>query len=96
MQIDIQSIHFNADQKLITFVEEKLNKIAHIYENIEGAEVYLKLDSSPESNKVAEIKLLVPGDNLFAKKQCKSFEEAVDSAIDALIKQAKKHKEKIG
>jgi putative sigma-54 modulation protein len=51
--------------------------------------------SSEKENKIAEVKILMPGRELFAKKQCKSFEEAADSAVEALRKQVKKHKEKI-
>jgi putative sigma-54 modulation protein len=59
-------------------------------------EVFLRIDKSQEGdNKVAEVKILIPGKELFAKKQCKTFEEATDLAVEALRKQVKKHKEKV-
>ena len=95
MDIKISSIHFDADKKLLDFIEKKVSKLVKFYEEIIGAEVFLRLESSqnPE-NKVAEIRLLVPGYDLFAKKQTKSFEESTDEVIEALRQQIVKHKEK--
>ena len=96
MKINISSIHFKADQKLEDFVQERLQKLSTIYDGVIGSEVTLKLDNNVKTeNKVAEIKLFVRGNDLFAKKQCKTFEEATDSAVDALKKQLTKRKEKI-
>lgn len=95
MNINIQSIHFNADKKLIAFINEKAEKLLTFYEGIIGCEVILKLDKSSDSeNKVAEIKLHIKGNDMFAKKQCKSFEEATDLCVEALRSQLKKYKEK--
>lgn len=95
MNIKIQSIHFDADTKLIEFVQEKVNKLGRYYDGIIGGEVFLKLDnSSTAENKVAEIKLQIRGNDLFVKKQCKTFEEAVDTSVMALTNQIKKYKEK--
>jgi len=96
MKINISSIHFKADQKLEDFVQERLEKLSSIYEGLIGSEVILRVDKNDKTeNKVTEIKLLMRGTDLFAKKQCKTFEEATDSAVDALLKQLKKHKEKV-
>ncbi len=96
MTTNIQSVHFDADQKLISFIEEKINKLTHFYENIVGCDVILRLDKSANNeNKIAEVKLRVKGQELFAKKQCASFEEATDTAVAALKTQVKKHKEKV-
>lgn len=96
MDIQVHSIHFTADKKLIDFINEKVGKLDLFFENIIAGEVFLRIDKSQEGdNKVAEVKLLIPGKELFAKKQCKSFEEATDLAVEALRKQVKKHKEKV-
>jgi putative sigma-54 modulation protein len=96
MKIKISSIHFKADQKLEDFVQERIQKLSTIYDGVIGSEVTLKLDkNSNTDNKVTEIKLSIRGNDLFAKKQCKTFEEATDNAVDALKKQLTKHKEKI-
>lgn len=96
MDIKIQSIHFDADQKLLDFIREKVSRLDSIHDGIIGAEVILRLDKSSDTeNKVGEIKLLVPGTDLFVKKQCKTFEEAIDSGVEAMRKQAMKHKEKL-
>lgn len=96
MEVQVHSIHFTADQKLLAFVNEKVSKLELFFDNIIACEVYLKLDKSQEKeNKITELKLLIPGRTLVAKKQCKTFEEAADLATDALRKQVKKHKEKV-
>lgn len=96
MKIRVQSIHFDADKKLLEFVDEKLMKLAKVHDHITDADVFLKLDKSDSSeNKIAEIKLRVPGKELFASRQCKSFEEAVDESVEALRNQVKKYKEKL-
>lgn len=95
MEIKIHSLRFDADVKLLDFVENKVGKLGHFYDQILGAEVTLKLDKSTNSeNKVADIKISIPGNHLFSKKQAKSFEEATDLATEALRRQLKKNKEK--
>jgi len=95
MNIKIQSVHFDADSKLIDFTEKKIEKILKFYDRIIGAEVIFRLDkNSKDENKIAEIRLEIPGNDLFAKRQCKTFEAAVDEVIDALKVQITKHKEK--
>ncbi len=98
MNIKINSVHFTADQKLIDFINKKVNKLDTFFEGIINAEVMLKVDK-PETanNKISEVRLSVPTntDYLFAKKQADSFEEATDLAVEAIRRQLKKHKEKI-
>lgn len=96
MKININSIHFKADKKLEDFITEKVQKLTTIYDGLLGSEVTLRLDNKETmDNKIAEIKLQIRGNDLFAKKQSKSFEEAADSAVDALRKQLTKYKEKV-
>lgn len=96
MNIQIHSVRFDADKKLIDFVNQKLGKLTQFSEGIVNAEVYLRLDKDQErENKIAEIKLECPGGPLFSRKQSKSFEEATDEALDALKKQITKQKEKL-
>ncbi len=95
MNIQIHSVRFDADKKLIDFVHQKLDKLTQYGEDIVNAEVYLRLDKDLEKeNKISEIKLDLSGKPLFARKQSKTFEEATDDAIDALKKQITKHKQK--
>jgi len=96
MQVKIQSIHFDADKKLLDFINEKINKLGHYYDGVTGGEVFLRLEKSKDAqNKIAEIKLQTRNGELFAKRQCKSFEEAVTDSTKALLVQVKKHKERI-
>jgi len=91
----VHSIHFKADQKLIDFINEKVTKLQLFFDQIIVSEVFLRLDKNTEKeNKVAEVKILIPGKELFAKKQCKTFEEAADLCVDALKSQVRKHKDK--
>ena len=95
MKIRVQSIHFTADKKLLEFIQKKADKLDLFFDQIIGGEVYLKLENvEDEANKITEFKVMVPGSQLFAKYQCKSFEEATDLAIESLIKQIDKHKQK--
>lgn len=97
MNIQLTTVHFTADQKLIDFVNKKVPKLDTYFEGIIGSEVILKV-VKPEAanNKVAEIKLSIPGtDYLFAEKQADSFEEAIDLAIEAVRKQLTKFKDKL-
>tara|TARA_R110002096_G_scaffold401916_1_gene598965 strand:+ start:105 stop:398 length:294 start_codon:yes stop_codon:yes gene_type:complete len=96
MDIKVEAVHFDADKKLVDFVNERVNKLEHFFDNIVSGEVHLKLGSNSENeNKIAEIKIHVPGKEMFAKKQSKSFEEATDLCVEALRRQVKKHKEKL-
>ncbi len=96
MKVNINSIQFKADKELKDFIIERVNKLASIYSGVIGSDVILKLENTEkEENKIVEIKLIVRGSNLFAKKQSKTFEEASDSAVEALRKQLMKYKDKL-
>ena len=96
MQVKIQSIHFTADNKLEEFIGEKLTKLNSRFDQIISSEVTLRLEkSATRENKISEIKLMIPGNDLFAKKQSKTFEEAIDLAIDALKTQINKRKRRV-
>jgi len=96
MNIKINTVRFSADQRLEKFVHQKVKKLVQFYDDIIGAEVFLKLGNTPGiGNKITEIRIDLPGNELFAKKQSKSFEQSTDNAIDALKKQITKHKEKM-
>ena len=95
MRISVQSIHFNADKKLLAFIQKKAEKLDQFSDQILNVEIYLRLENTEdESNKIAEIKLNLPGNQLFVKEQCKSFEEATDLAVESLRRQVTKHKTK--
>ncbi len=97
MNIQVNTVHFTADQKLSDFVNKKVSKLDTYFEGIIGAEVILKV-VKPETanNKVAEIKLSIPGyDYLFSEKQADTFEEAIDTAVEAIRRQLTKVKEKV-
>ena len=97
MEVKINSVHFNADQRLVEFVNKKVGKLGTYFDGIINAEITLKV-SKPETtnNKISELKLSIPSNGyLFAKKQADSFEEATDMAVDAIRKQLGKYKEKL-
>ncbi len=96
MKIRVQSIHFDADKKLLAFIQKKADKLDQFFDHIISGEVFLKVENTEEeANKIAEIKLSIPGNVLFAKEQSKSFEESTDLCIESLRKQVHKHKEKL-
>ena len=97
MKLQMHAIHFDADGKLLSFIQKKLEKLETFYDRITGGEVFLKLDKSEYNkvkNKVLEVKIKIPGGELFAKENASTFEEATDMALEALKSQLKKHKAK--
>ncbi|MDR1895810.1 MAG: ribosome-associated translation inhibitor RaiA [Prevotellaceae bacterium] len=95
MKVNVQSIKFDADKKLIEFIEKKLSKLEKFFDGIVGADVYLRLNDQPIENKKVEIRLRIPGYDAFAERESKSFEESTDLCIDALKTQLTKAKEKL-
>lgn len=96
MRIHTQSVHFDADAKLISFINQKVTKLEKFYNQIIIADVILRLENNGQiRDKVAEIKLKVPGNVLIAKETEKSFEASIDAAVEALRRQLIKHKERI-
>ncbi|MCW5911608.1 MAG: ribosome-associated translation inhibitor RaiA [Cyclobacteriaceae bacterium] len=95
MKLQVHSIHFDADQKLINFIQKKVDKLETFYDRMVDGEVYLRLNNEGIENKTVEIKLNLPGQNLFAREQARSFEAATDQATEALRSQLKKFKTKI-
>ena len=96
MKVNTQSVNFNADKKLIEFVQKRMDKLEQFYDKVIQSDVYLKLENtSQKENKIFEVKVSVPGDSIVVKKQCKSFEEGADSAASSIERQLKKRKEKL-
>jgi len=96
MNVKINSVHFKADKKLEAFINEKLEKLHIFFEGVIGSEVILKTENTDSrENKIAEVRLVIKGYDLFAKKEATTFEEAIDLAAEALRKQLVKHKDKV-
>jgi len=96
MNVKIQTVHFDADVKLIDYVSKKLQKLQTFHDRIIKVDVFLKLDNVVHTikDKIAEIKVHVPRQNLFVKASSKSFEESFDCALESLVNQIKRKKEK--
>jgi len=95
MKLQIHSIHFDADVKLLDFVQKKADKLETFYDRIIDGEVFLRLEKNDiKENKIVEIKLNLPGQQVFAKEKASSFEEATDNTTEALRRQLKRFKEK--
>lgn len=96
MNVQIQTVHFNADKKLLDHVSAKIEKLKTFHDKIISTEVYLRLDSMSHQvrDKVAEIKVYVPKHSYFVKHQSKTFEQSFDLAFDSLVNQVKRQKEK--
>ncbi|HMO60973.1 MAG TPA: HPF/RaiA family ribosome-associated protein [Ferruginibacter sp.] len=97
MNINIQTVHFNADTKLVSYVEKKLSKLLQFHDRITKVDVYLKLDNVVHNikDKIAEIKVHIPRYDFFVKHSSKSFEESFDVALDSVIMQIKRKKERL-
>ena len=97
MNVNIQTVHFNADSKLVSYVEKKVSKIFQYHDRITKVDVFLKLDNVVHNikDKVAEIKVHIPKCDIFVKHSSKSFEESFDVALDSIIMQIKRKKERL-
>ena len=96
MKISVQSVNFNISQDLVNYIEKKVNNLEKFLDHIIGAEVYLKVQStSDKENKLVDIKVKLPGLDIVAKKQSKTFEEAVSLCADSVKRQLVKRKEKL-
>ena len=96
MKVSIQSVNFNINQDLVKFIEKKVNNLEKFHDHIVGAEVYLKVQSTSEKeNKIVDMKIKLPGADAVAKKNSKTFEEAVSTCVDSLKRQLVKRKEKL-
>ncbi len=94
MKLQMHSVHFDADRKLLDFIQERANKLDLFYDRITEGEVFLRLNNEGVQNKTVEIKLIVPGAILYSESSAGSFEAAADEVVEALRQQIKKHKEK--
>ena len=95
MRLQVHSIHFDADRKLIHFIQGKLDKLETFYDRLVDGEVFLRLNNQGVENKTVEIRIKIPGTNLFAKENARSFEAATELATEAIRAQLKKFKTKI-
>jgi putative sigma-54 modulation protein len=96
MNVQIQTVHFDADSKLIDHVNKKIQKLNTFYDRIVSVDVFLKLDNFTHQikDKIAEIRVRIPRQDLFVKHESKSFEQSFDLAFDSLVNQMKRKKEK--
>jgi putative sigma-54 modulation protein len=95
MKLQIHSIHFEADQQLADFIQQRVDKLETFYDRVVDGEVFLKHNNSDgNDNKTVELKLFVPGSTLFSKEEASSFEAAADAAVEAMRRQLKKYKDK--
>lgn len=94
MKLQMHSVHFDADRKLLDFIQERANKLDHFFDRITEGEVFLRLNNEGVQNKTVEIKLMVPGAILYSDAAAGSFEAATDEAVEALRQQLKKYKDK--
>ena len=96
MKLHMQSLHFDADRKLLSFIEKKAEKLDTFFGRIIDGEVILRLEKSEtKENKIFELRVNVPGNQLFVKEKASTFEAATDLALESMKTQLKKHKAKL-
>lgn len=96
MNVNIQTVHFDADTKLVSYIQKKISKLSQFHDRITKIDVYLKLDNVVHTikDKIAEIKVMIPRHEFFVRQTSKSFEESFDCAMDSVINQMKRQKAK--
>lgn len=96
MKVNVHAVNFTVDKKLVDFIQERLSKLEKFYDKVVSSDVFLKVEkTSDKENKIVEVKIHVPGDDFMVKKQCKSFEEAIEISAESLERLLIKRKEKI-
>ena len=96
MKVNVHAVNFTVDRKLVDFIQERMDKLEKYYDKIVSSDVFLKVEkTSDKENKIVEVKIHVPGDDFMVKKQCKTFEEAVELSSESLERLLVKRKEKI-
>jgi len=95
MKAIFQATNFDADQKLINFIQKKLDKLDKFCDRVIEAEVYMKVNNKGEKNKTLEVKVAIPGNDIMVSRDAETFEKAMDLAYDVLKRQLRKHKEKL-
>ena len=96
MDVKIQTVHFNGDEKLIDLVRKKVEKLNTFHDRITKVDVFLKLDNIVHTlkDKIVELRVHVPKHDFFVKASSKSFEESFDSAYESIVNQLKRQKQK--
>mgnify|MGYP003513378062 FL=1 len=96
MNVNIQTVHFDADTKLVSYIQKKVSKLTQYHDRITKIHVYLNLDNVVHTitDKIAEVKVMIPRHEFFVKQSSKSFEESFDCALNSVITQMKRQKEK--
>jgi putative sigma-54 modulation protein len=96
MKVNVHAVNFTVDVKLVGFVQERMDRLEKYYDKVVSSDVFLKVEKTSEKeNKIAEIKIHVPGDEFIVKKQCKTFEEAIEQAAESIERFLIKRKEKV-
>jgi len=96
MKVNVHAVNFTVDRKLVDFINERLAKLEKFYDKVVSADAFLKVEKTSEKeNKIVEVKIHVPGDDFMVKKQCKTFEEAIEVSAESLERLLIKRKEKI-
>ena len=96
MKVNVHAVNFTVDKRLVDFIQERLDKLEKYYDKVVSADVFLKVEKTSEKeNKIVEVKINVPGDEFLVKKQCKTFEEALELSAESLQRMLVKRKEKI-
>ena len=96
MNVNIQTVRFDADTRLVEYINRKMEKLTTFHDRIIKVDVFLKLDNVVHKikDKIAEIRIQVPRRQLFVKSTSKSFEESFDDAFDSIVSQIKRKKQK--
>jgi len=96
MNVNIQTVRFTPDVKLVDYVNKKVQKLNTFHDRIIKVDVFLKLDNVVHNikDKIAEIRVQIPRYQFFVKASSKSFEESFDNALESLVNQVKRKKEK--
>lgn len=95
MDIIIQSLGFTAGAELEGYVQEKLDKLSPDAQIVRANVTLFLGPDRATPNTYCEIRLEVPGPDLFIKESASEFEQAIDQCVNKLQSMLRKQKEKL-
>ena len=92
MQIDITGHHIDVTDSMRDYVNQKMERVERHFDIVSQAHVILSVEKQRQK---AEATLMIKGSRVFADAVAEDMYAAIDSLIDKLDRQVKKHKEKL-
>ena len=96
MEFKLQTLRFNATEKLVAFIDKKIAKLEK-YGEVQNVELTFRSWSPKRPiTKRQKLHVVLPGRSIHTEKVADTFEEAVDLCIDVARRELAENKENHG